>query len=96
MTKLSARERYEVGRETVLFIPDEWLTPEQMTAITEKQQVTFSARNENSGIGHGRNMSRSIMLPVSYKTIQGGIYVTVKLDVQALPVSRRELDGNKY
>jgi len=96
MTRLTAKERYEIDGKTVIFIPEERVTAEQMWAIENREQVTFSARNENSGTGHGRNMSRSIMLPVSHRLCDAGVYVTLELDIQALPVSRRELDGNKY
>jgi hypothetical protein len=96
MTILRAKKRYEIDGKTVLHIPDSWATEEQMRAILNKEQVTFSADNENSGEGHGRKMGRSIMRVVKHKQAPDGIYVTVELDIQALPVSRRELDGNKY
>lgn len=93
MEQLRGKYRYEVDGKTVLFIPTEYVTDEQIRAIENREQVTFSAKNENSG-EHAKPIGRSIMLPVSCQTVPNGYNVTLELDYTSLPVSRREIDGN--
>lgn len=96
MVELKGENRYEIDGRTVLHIPWPRLTDEQSKAIEAQEQVTFFSVNENSGKAHGKQMQRSIMLPTGVVSRPDGLYVTLTLDVSALPVSRKELDGNKY
>lgn len=95
MVTIRAKERYEVAGKTILFIPEHYMTDEQMEAITNQDKINISFKNENSG-EHERYIHPSIMVSTEIKKIPSGYYVTVELDAQSLPVSRREIDGAKY
>lgn len=92
MQKISAQRRYEIDGKTVLFIPEYWMTVDNLAAIESGELITFSALNENDG-KHARNIGRSIMIPKKIERIHGGYYLTVELDLNSMPSTRRALDG---
>lgn len=92
---IRAKDRVEVAGKTVIFVPKSNITQEELTAIQEGEKFTFSARNENNG-WHQRNIERSIMIASEVKSTPGGYNISVKIDYESLPISRRELDGLKY
>ncbi len=100
MLTLRGKERYEVDGKTILFVPEEYMGAEQMEAVRNHERIMISFRNENSG-EHERTIQPSIMRATELRIVgnkdnPSGYYVTVEIDAQALPVSRREIDGAKF
>lgn len=95
MLHIKAKDRIEVDGRTVIFVPKTNITTEEYLALLDGERLTFEARNENKG-WHQRNIDRNIMIPTEVRETPTGYNVFIKIDHEALPVSRRELDGSKY
>ena len=91
--QLAARYRFEVNGKTVIFIPKDWMTPQQLDHIQSREKVMFSAKNEHDGTGHGRYLQRSWMLPTKIEYKQSGYNVWLELDIDSLPTTRKQIDS---
>lgn len=94
MHHIRAKNRYEIDGKTVLDVYEHniWTGEGNLPEIGEK--VTFSSINDSPGKHDiGLFIQRSIMVVDNIKAYGGGYYVTVSLDIDSLPVSKRSIDG---
>ncbi|HEY3525790.1 MAG TPA: hypothetical protein VGK47_06315 [Nitrososphaeraceae archaeon] len=91
MRNINAHSRYEIEGKTLLYISQGWMPPN----LKVGERITFtSAMNDSPGI-HDLNLSldRSIMIVDTISRIKTGFMVEVSLDADAMPATKRVIDG---
>lgn len=95
MQLIRAKARYEVEGKTILDVYHEFIRDDNGELPKVGDQITFfSAMNDSPAIHEtDRYLARSIMIVDELKEYPAGYYVTVSLDVNSLPTTKRALDG---
>lgn len=86
MIHITAKHRYQVGSETVLFVTDKRMA--NFDEIANGAEFTWSARNENNGV-HAKSIGRSICRATKIEERPNGYYIYAELDIEYLPITRR-------
>lgn len=89
--QIAAYARYEIDGKTVLYVSPGWL--DFRPKVGDK--VTYvAAMNDSPGI-HDLDIlvDRSIMVVDKIEQFKGGHYITVSVDIDHMPTTRKQVDG---